>query len=108
MSGRMLSDFAALLLFQSRDGSSMADDWDERPRTIEEVKAMLQNRKEAALNRERTLSHAFSQQVLLSSSRFPFKPFSHVICHSFARLSAFNSISTGPIDVENRKEPIVR
>lgn len=64
----------------------MADDWDERPRTIEEVKAMLQNRKEAALNHERTLPHAFSQQVLLSSSLFPFNPFGHVICHSFARL----------------------
>lgn len=47
----------------SRDGSSVADDWDERPHTVEEVKAMLQNRKEAALKRERTLSHAFSQQM---------------------------------------------
>lgn len=48
---------------QSREGSSIADDWDERPHTIEEVKVMLQQRKEAALKRERTLSHAFSQQV---------------------------------------------
>lgn len=46
----------------SRDGSSIPDDWDERPHTIEEVKAMLQKRKEAALKRERTLSDAFSQQ----------------------------------------------
>lgn len=47
----------------SREGSSIADDWDERPHTIEEVKVMLQQRKEAALKRERTLSHAFSQQM---------------------------------------------
>ncbi|MCE3215154.1 IQ calmodulin-binding motif domain containing protein, expressed [Datura stramonium] len=47
----------------SRDGSSIPDDWDERPHTIEEVKAMLQKRKEAALKRERTLSDAFSQQT---------------------------------------------
>ncbi|KAA8516221.1 hypothetical protein F0562_019400 [Nyssa sinensis] len=47
----------------SKDGSSIADDWDERPHTVEEVKAMLQNRKEAALKRDKTLSHAFSQQM---------------------------------------------
>ncbi|KAF2324943.1 hypothetical protein GH714_021773 [Hevea brasiliensis] len=47
----------------SREGSSIADDWDERPHTIEEVKAMLQHRKEAAIKREKTLSHAFSQQI---------------------------------------------
>ncbi|KAJ4728033.1 Protein IQ-DOMAIN like [Melia azedarach] len=47
----------------SREGSSIADDWDERPHTIEEVKAMLQHRKEAALKREKTQSHAFSQQI---------------------------------------------
>ncbi|KAL3536652.1 hypothetical protein ACH5RR_000018 [Cinchona calisaya] len=47
----------------SRDGSSIPDDWDERPHTIEEVKVMLQNRKEAALKRERTLSHAFTHQM---------------------------------------------
>ncbi|KAI3681911.1 hypothetical protein L6452_36718 [Arctium lappa] len=45
----------------SRDGSSsIADDWDERPHTIEEVKAMLQNR---AARREKTLSQAFSQEM---------------------------------------------
>ncbi|XP_052210984.1 protein IQ-DOMAIN 18-like isoform X2 [Diospyros lotus] len=53
----------------SRDGSSIADDWDERPHTIEEVKAMLQNRKEAALKREKNLSQAFSKQAWRSSSR---------------------------------------
>lgn len=47
----------------SREGSSIADDWDDRPHTIEEVKAMLQHRKEAAMKREKTLSHAFSQQI---------------------------------------------
>ncbi|XP_076955719.1 protein IQ-DOMAIN 17-like [Bidens hawaiensis] len=44
----------------SRDGSSIADDWDERPHTIEEVKAMLQSR---AARREKTLSQAFSQET---------------------------------------------
>ncbi|THU58499.1 hypothetical protein C4D60_Mb03t14950 [Musa balbisiana] len=47
----------------SRDGSSFADDWDDRPRTMEEIQAMLQVRKEAALKRERALSYAFSHQV---------------------------------------------
>lgn len=58
---------------QSRDGSSIADDWDERPHTIEEVKAMLQHRKEAALKREKNLSQAFSQQV------HPFALSSHIL-----------------------------
>ncbi|KAI7737229.1 hypothetical protein M8C21_012116 [Ambrosia artemisiifolia] len=44
----------------SRDGSSIPDDWDDRPHTIEEVKAMLQSR---AARRERTLSQAFSQET---------------------------------------------
>ncbi|GMI98487.1 IQ-domain 17 [Hibiscus trionum] len=47
----------------SREGSSIADDWDERPHTIEEVKAMLEHRKEAALKREKNLSRALSQQM---------------------------------------------
>ncbi|OIV93876.1 hypothetical protein TanjilG_05579 [Lupinus angustifolius] len=47
----------------SREGSSVADDWDERPHTVEEVKAMLQQRKEAAMKREKSLSQAFSQQI---------------------------------------------
>ncbi|KAK8654450.1 hypothetical protein V6N13_128418 [Hibiscus sabdariffa] len=47
----------------SREGSSIADDWDERPHTVEEVKAMLQHRKEAALKREKKLSQALSQQM---------------------------------------------
>nr|CAD1821724.1 unnamed protein product [Ananas comosus var. bracteatus] len=49
---------------RSRDGSSLADDWDERPRTMEEIQAMLQSRKAAALKRERALSYAFSQQQI--------------------------------------------
>ncbi|GMI69550.1 IQ-domain 17 [Hibiscus trionum] len=47
----------------SREGSSIADDWDERPHTVEEVKAMLQHRKEAALKREKNMSQALSQQM---------------------------------------------
>ncbi|CAL0315421.1 unnamed protein product [Lupinus luteus] len=47
----------------SREGSSIANDWDERPHTVEEVKAMLQQRKEAAMKREKSLSQAFSQQI---------------------------------------------
>ncbi|KAE9605770.1 hypothetical protein Lal_00024956 [Lupinus albus] len=47
----------------SREGSSIADDWDHRPHTVEEVKAMLQQRKEAAMKREKSLSQAFSQQI---------------------------------------------
>ncbi|XP_019710908.1 protein IQ-DOMAIN 18 [Elaeis guineensis] len=46
----------------SREGSSYADVWDDRPRTIEEIQAMVQSRKEAALKRERALSYAFSHQ----------------------------------------------
>ncbi|KAL5859454.1 hypothetical protein ACOSQ4_000750 [Xanthoceras sorbifolium] len=54
----------------SREGSSVAaDDWDERPHTIEEVKAMLQQRKDAALKREKTLSRAFSQQKIRRNGR---------------------------------------
>ncbi|KAG8046342.1 hypothetical protein GUJ93_ZPchr0008g13635 [Zizania palustris] len=59
-------DFAAdrRSVERSRDGSSFAaDDWDDRPRTIEEIQAMLQTRKDAALKRERALSYAFSHQI---------------------------------------------
>ncbi|KAL1220695.1 Protein IQ-DOMAIN 18 [Cardamine amara subsp. amara] len=48
----------------SRGGSSVAEDWDDRPHTIEEVKAMLQRRRDTALRHEKTnLSQAFSQQM---------------------------------------------
>ncbi|CAL9190612.1 unnamed protein product [Musa hybrid cultivar] len=50
----------------SRDGSSFADDWDDRPRTMEEIQATLQRRKDAALRRERALSYAFSHKLLRS------------------------------------------
>ncbi|KAH0933657.1 protein IQ-DOMAIN 1 [Brassica rapa] len=41
----------------SREGSSIAEDWEERPQTIQEVKAMLQER------RDNSLSKAFSQPI---------------------------------------------
>ncbi|KAL0712269.1 hypothetical protein Bca4012_019247 [Brassica carinata] len=41
----------------SREGSSIAEDWEDRPQTIQEVKAMLQER------RDNSLSKAFSQQI---------------------------------------------
>ncbi|KAK1420256.1 hypothetical protein QVD17_21700 [Tagetes erecta] len=44
----------------SRDSSSIADDWDERPHTIDEVKAKLQSR---AARHEKTLSQALSQET---------------------------------------------
>ncbi|EOA40103.1 hypothetical protein CARUB_v10008796mg [Capsella rubella] len=48
----------------SREGSSIAEDWDDRPHTIDEVKAMLQRRRDTALRQEKTnLSQAFSQQM---------------------------------------------
>ncbi|ESQ36737.1 hypothetical protein EUTSA_v10007299mg [Eutrema salsugineum] len=48
----------------SREGSSVAEDWDDRPHTIDEVKAMLQRRRDTALRHEKTnLSQAFSQQM---------------------------------------------
>lgn len=52
----------------SREGSSITEDWDERAHTVEEVKAMLQLRRDAALNRDNILSHSFSQQVLIKAS----------------------------------------
>ncbi|KAK4418790.1 protein IQ-DOMAIN 14 [Sesamum alatum] len=49
----------------SKDGTScIPDDWDERPHTIDEVNAMLQQRKtKATLKHERNLSQAFSEQT---------------------------------------------
>ncbi|KAH9625915.1 hypothetical protein KSS87_023435 [Heliosperma pusillum] len=65
LESRYLQDIAERRsVSHSREASSIADDWDERPHTIEEVKAMLQSRKEAAaFKREKNLSHAFSQQM---------------------------------------------
>ncbi|KAK3001691.1 hypothetical protein RJ639_020417 [Escallonia herrerae] len=48
----------------SRDGNcNIAQHWDERPNALEELEAILQSRKEAALKRENSLGHAFSQQM---------------------------------------------
>ncbi|KAG6575246.1 Protein IQ-DOMAIN 14 [Cucurbita argyrosperma subsp. argyrosperma] len=47
----------------SREGSSVTDDWDERAHTVEQVKAMLQHRRDSALNRDNILSQSFSQQI---------------------------------------------
>uniref|UniRef100_A0A5B7C0A3 DUF4005 domain-containing protein n=1 Tax=Davidia involucrata TaxID=16924 RepID=A0A5B7C0A3_DAVIN len=47
----------------SRDESCIADDWDHRPHTLEELEAIFHAKKEAALKREKALSNAFSQQI---------------------------------------------
>ncbi|KAA8525084.1 hypothetical protein F0562_007052 [Nyssa sinensis] len=47
----------------SRDGSCIADDWDNRPHTLEELEAILQAKKNATLKREKALSDVFSQQI---------------------------------------------
>ncbi|KAL0457569.1 UNVERIFIED_CONTAM: protein IQ-DOMAIN 14 [Sesamum latifolium] len=48
----------------SKPETSIPDDWDERPHTIDEVKAMLQQReKKATLKHKRNLSQAFSEQT---------------------------------------------
>ncbi|XP_074279633.1 protein IQ-DOMAIN 17-like [Silene latifolia] len=64
LESRYLQDIAERRsLSHSREASSIADDWDDRPHKIEEVKAMLQSRKQAAFKREKSLSQAFSQQM---------------------------------------------
>ncbi|XP_022754262.1 protein IQ-DOMAIN 1-like [Durio zibethinus] len=47
----------------SRDMSCITDEWDNRPQTSEEIKELLQNKKEAALKREKALAYAFSNQI---------------------------------------------
>ncbi|KAK4369648.1 hypothetical protein RND71_013440 [Anisodus tanguticus] len=49
---------------RSRDGSSIADDWRDCPRSLVELESMLQARKEASFKREKSLAHAFTQQIL--------------------------------------------
>ncbi|XP_008776838.1 protein IQ-DOMAIN 1-like [Phoenix dactylifera] len=66
---RYLHDLSDRRSVQSRDGSSYADDWDDHPRTIEEIQSMLRSRKEAAMKRERALSYAFSQQLWRSDGK---------------------------------------
>lgn len=65
---------------QSREVSSIADDWDDRPHTVEEVKAMLRQRKEAAMKREKTLSQAFSQQVSSTTLSHSHTHFQYLLC----------------------------
>ncbi|XP_016505402.1 protein IQ-DOMAIN 18-like [Nicotiana tabacum] len=48
---------------RSRDGSSIADDWRDCPRSLLELESMLQARKEASFKQEKSLAHAFTQQV---------------------------------------------
>ena len=50
-------------VLQSRDLSSLLDDWDDRRCTNAEIEAMVQSKKEAALKREKALAYAFSSQV---------------------------------------------
>ncbi|XWS38140.1 hypothetical protein CRYUN_Cryun19dG0104700 [Craigia yunnanensis] len=47
----------------SRDMSFTTDAWDDRPQTSEEIEELLQNKKEAALKREKALAYAFSNQI---------------------------------------------
>lgn len=48
----------------SRAGSaSIGNEWSECPRTLEELEAILEARKEASFSRERSLASAFSQQL---------------------------------------------
>ncbi|XWS48730.1 hypothetical protein CRYUN_Cryun13aG0101300 [Craigia yunnanensis] len=47
----------------SRDMSCTTDEWDDRPQTSEEIEALLQTKKEAALKREKALAYAFSNQI---------------------------------------------
>ncbi|CAD5180375.1 unnamed protein product [Musa acuminata subsp. malaccensis] len=73
---KYLQELAERRSMPSRDGSSFADDWDDRPKTMEEIQAMLQVRKEAALKRERALFYAFfhqasSKKLLWRSHRNP-------------------------------------
>ncbi|CAN4077467.1 unnamed protein product [Withania somnifera] len=49
---------------RTRDGSSIADDWRDCPRSLLELESMLQARKEASFKREKSLAHVFTQQVL--------------------------------------------
>ncbi|EEF43455.1 protein IQ-DOMAIN 17 [Ricinus communis] len=47
----------------SRDLSFILDDWDDRQYTSGELEAIVQNKKEAALKREKALAYAFSSQI---------------------------------------------
>ncbi|XP_039022813.1 protein IQ-DOMAIN 1-like [Hibiscus syriacus] len=47
----------------SRDMSCTTDEWEDMPQTSEEIEVLLQNRREAALKREKALAYAFSNQI---------------------------------------------
>lgn len=49
---------------QSREGSSITDEWDCHQHTLEEIKAMLQKTKLAASEQKNQLTTAFSRQVI--------------------------------------------
>lgn len=60
---RYMQDVRARKSTQSRGGSWIPEDWQDCPRTLQELDALLQAKKKAALTRERSLAHAFSQQI---------------------------------------------
>ncbi|KAI3867522.1 hypothetical protein MKX03_010578 [Papaver bracteatum] len=62
---RYFQDIVERKSITSRDGSTtIPDDCDDRPRTLDEMQAMLHSRQEAAaFKREKALSYAFSQQL---------------------------------------------
>ncbi|XP_020598525.1 protein IQ-DOMAIN 14-like isoform X2 [Phalaenopsis equestris] len=47
----------------TRERGILAGDWDDRPRTIEEIQTILKSRKEAVFKREKINSYAFSHPV---------------------------------------------
>ena len=63
--GLLDSKLMAFVL-QSRDVSSLLDDWDDRRCTNEEIETMVQSKKEAALKREKALAYASSQVGILT------------------------------------------
>lgn len=60
---RYLQDIRSRRSMSRSDMSWMADEWDDRPQTSEEIEALQQSRKEAAMKREKALAYAFSNQI---------------------------------------------
>ncbi|KAJ6332605.1 hypothetical protein OIU77_008633 [Salix suchowensis] len=60
---KYLHDIRERKPMQSRDVSSVLDDWDDRRCTNEEIEAMVESKKEAAIKREKALAYAFSSQI---------------------------------------------
>lgn len=71
LENRYLQDLSERKSMQSRDGSSVADDCDNRSRSLEGIQAMLQCRHDAALKRERAFAYAFSTQAWRSERNHP-------------------------------------